>query len=1530
MSKLRLNDDADALISGRSPHPLLSFQRANLAALQLLGFLILSDAQLLHDPFGCYERFTTYLADALTRHPGPVPAFGNLHNLEQDYQVHRRAQRFIYATIVETLQVGTSMHYARRVQFGAGLHLLQVIRADNRQVTTRSLMALFSSLLSLRLKDSETFEAFSRRLDLLIQRLLNWRPPVVLPEQLLLFCALRALPVHPYGPVRHIILASPDVRFQSGMGMLRDVAGTGAQVIRDTLGSGETAPKSTAVLCANPCPVSPASSSPPPASSRARRTPAGRGRRVRKPRGPSKLCQSEGPCKHHGPHSFHATSECRDPTLSRSKRAQPRDDVPARALTATVQPIPSSSPAVEDTMYSPVFLTRISTSSRSRAPSRRARFDPRPSRRPHLSRNFRSSDRLAYDVSSVPMHRVDECIRAYTRPVRGVSIPPRASFSPRRHLRSRVPYGSNSSRRGRACRGRRRARARRHRRAHRAFCNRRNYDPADPFRTSAQRQPKLGHRHDRTNRRRAPRRATPRQTGCSRQPSHPRPRVSCNSFSAASQVHNLPLFLSVSLMVTCSSCGAREELPWPSPYAGGLKPTVSSASSCHEQSAAHCTRENRAHSSRSRRRRSRRAKQTGTQVPAPSRDVNLRAFVRGDRSKNSDPSLTHSPNADSHSLPEPHCRKSSCRDVQRSPIEPSGVPRSSSKTRSLNVGVDMGGTGAHAQYTHCSTPSDKVSGRDLGPDRGFVLENSSCRTANPAHDASASDSVRSLHTESLRRGTVEGGTGAHAQYTSRSVLSDKVLKRDSAPTKEPVRKHSTSHLSAPARSTPDATASAASPAAAPCDYPYPSGFRDYEYCSMIEEELREARHARRGFHKVRVPQPAPESTRASRARARHLVIPDDNLASSSYCLMTTASSSSTATSSVPAAPLSTVSPPSSSPSSVPAAPLSTVSPPSSSFSLSDSSLRALETASIDALLACPSPGESSLESHLRIGSTLAAREQLLELQGLTHFGLDDHDLSSEPHLMSPCLMATTSSTATPVAPAAPVSSVSSTTSDISSSVAPALPSESSVSTPTRVPRAPQSFSERLFDEYTYFAGFPGPDPPPFVPMCDFDINKIGIVRMQDWLVEQRKAHSVSRRNRAPDAPSTSEAYSSKPLPFAARRELDEYKYFCNFNRANIRPPPFVPSCDAPVNEPGARRTMQWLSLQRAAHVDDLKRRHDARTLDTAKHSATRCPASGPTSFASASTEPCIDLTDSADAVPSHPVRNSAQVKRRFRGHGWSKKGTKLSCRVVVLACLVLLSPTNLSQPRQPLFLPYLRRFRRNRLLRPRLLLSCLVRPHLSPCPHHLSRLCPVLPFRAQGCMNRPLVVARQYLPHLLARSTRARHPLLRLRITLLKVGPSRRCTMTSPCRLLPPRDFALPTRTRRACIPLSTTPRNFMLRCMVAPLSTAQVGIRVPSCRVMWVLRLRSPRCFLMSPSVLDRCATILLVSTIKAMPSCVANATYSRFATWTLNWDVPPLPPYLAVGSPTSVPLRPRGRPLLCRRRIRVLLPLRRTNRAY
>ena len=88
MSKLQINEDADTLISGRSPYPLLAFQRANQASLQLLGVLILSGIQLIEGPFGCYQRFTQYLTEALHRHPGPVPGIGDLRALEEIYQVH--------------------------------------------------------------------------------------------------------------------------------------------------------------------------------------------------------------------------------------------------------------------------------------------------------------------------------------------------------------------------------------------------------------------------------------------------------------------------------------------------------------------------------------------------------------------------------------------------------------------------------------------------------------------------------------------------------------------------------------------------------------------------------------------------------------------------------------------------------------------------------------------------------------------------------------------------------------------------------------------------------------------------------------------------------------------------------------------------------------------------------------------------------------------------------------------------------------------------------------------------------------------------------------------------------------------------------------------------------------------------------------------------------------------------------------------------------------------------------------------------
>ena len=227
MAKLRVNVTADAILSGELLHPLVLYQRDNRASLDALRVPRYTDAQLIADPVQCFVDFMRYLTGALLAAPAPVPYVGDLNVLQASQDTFRQAESFIYSTIVSTLQVGKNMYYVRQCPFGAGQLLLRLIVNDNRQETTRSLMAVFSALIFLTLKDEESFEQFARRLDLLIQRLRNWRPPVVLPEQLLLFCALRALPAVPYGPVRHIILASPRITFSAGMGMLKDVANTG-------------------------------------------------------------------------------------------------------------------------------------------------------------------------------------------------------------------------------------------------------------------------------------------------------------------------------------------------------------------------------------------------------------------------------------------------------------------------------------------------------------------------------------------------------------------------------------------------------------------------------------------------------------------------------------------------------------------------------------------------------------------------------------------------------------------------------------------------------------------------------------------------------------------------------------------------------------------------------------------------------------------------------------------------------------------------------------------------------------------------------------------------------------------------------------------------------------------------------------------------------------------------------------------------------------------------------------------------------
>ena len=392
----------------------------------------------------------------------------------------------------------------------------------------------------------------------------------------------------------------------------------------------------------------------------------------------------------------------------------------------------------------------------------------------------------------------------------------------------------------------------------------------------------------------------------------------------------------------------------------------------------------------------------------------------------------------------------------------------------------------------------------------------------------------------------------------------------------------------------------------------------------------------------------------------------------------------------------------------------------------------LHRASIRAYLATPPSGESPLDSHLLIGSTLAAREQLIELGAIDPVSTRD---STQPYqTFSHCLMATTSSSTDPV-PSAPVAPIS-TASTLQPTPRPSVPSVSAPSTtvspsrraaaapasssstsraPIVLPPAstpsevgvcelllPKSLSDRLFDEYTHFSNLPGADPPPFVPLCDFDINKHGIDRMQDWLCDQRAVAarssdlpdnraepSVSRPSRPADSVNDSGAPSPtgqlrvthwlaeqrasavrtqrlsdaqrKPaiarpassLCRAAQDEFEEYSHYVRVNLTGFEPPPFVAFCHTHIDKPGARRCTDWLARQRQAFTNQMVTRRHERAKQRAR-------AMGKPILRYAD---IVDLTASPDTTSATTPPTSSQSKRRFRGHGWSKKGTKMSRRM---------------------------------------------------------------------------------------------------------------------------------------------------------------------------------------------------------------------------------------------------------------------------
>lgn len=321
LSRIRQDDDCEKIYTGLMPHPIVALQTRNQQQIINYNLELIAEAVLAINPIEPADRLlaSVQVAAAASNVNPPLTNIW-VTTVDDLWPRYKRSLRKIYAIVVATLQVGTSMHYARSVPYGSGLQLLRTIHNDNRQNTTRSLFALIGSLFTLKIKDGERIETFRQRFQLITSRCANWNPPVVFPDSLLLFFVLRGLPDTPYGPTKHIILATENMTLDRGMRLLRDVGQSEAGLITSTLGSGPTSatPDHTKILAT------------------AQATPE---KPKRKPKRKSKLCLLHGPCEHHGPKSLHATCECRDPTLSRRKKRQSTSNNSPSLLAHAASPV---------------------------------------------------------------------------------------------------------------------------------------------------------------------------------------------------------------------------------------------------------------------------------------------------------------------------------------------------------------------------------------------------------------------------------------------------------------------------------------------------------------------------------------------------------------------------------------------------------------------------------------------------------------------------------------------------------------------------------------------------------------------------------------------------------------------------------------------------------------------------------------------------------------------------------------------------------------------------------------------------------------------------------------------------------------------------------------------------------------------------------------------------------------------------------------------------------------------------------------
>ena len=153
---------------------------------------------------------------------------------------YRKGIKFIYQTCVATLSIQQATEIVGDLPYGSGLQLLERVKAKQHRQTSMSLFVLFDNILGMKLKPKETLAALFARITALRRRLLNWSPPIRLPEQLILVCILRALPAK-YASTCTIIMATRNIDLSTAKIMLLDAENADANLINRNLGSGAPA-----------------------------------------------------------------------------------------------------------------------------------------------------------------------------------------------------------------------------------------------------------------------------------------------------------------------------------------------------------------------------------------------------------------------------------------------------------------------------------------------------------------------------------------------------------------------------------------------------------------------------------------------------------------------------------------------------------------------------------------------------------------------------------------------------------------------------------------------------------------------------------------------------------------------------------------------------------------------------------------------------------------------------------------------------------------------------------------------------------------------------------------------------------------------------------------------------------------------------------------------------------------------------------------------------------------------------------------